>query len=115
MGRIDEASAAARAALPILRRARYSYIEEWLYLFWRRGQFDTAAVLLGACDAERARYGTPHQENERRIIAEARSDLQVRLASGVLANHMATGAALQEGEWLPLVTEALAPTGGNEY
>ena len=108
LGRIDEASATAREALPIMRRARKTYVEEWLYLFWRRGQFETAAVLLGAANAERARYGTPYQENERRLIAEARADLEARLAPDTLASHLAAGAALQEGEWLPLIAEALA-------
>ncbi len=112
MGRVEEATAAAHEALPILRRARYSYIEEWLYLFWRRGQVETAAVLLGASDAERARYGTPHQENERRIVGEARADLEARLTPGALASWMSAGAALEEGEWLPLVTKALANSGG---
>jgi hypothetical protein len=107
MGRIDEASAAAREAIPLMRRARTTYVEAWLYLFWRRGQLDTAALLLGASDAERLRYGTPHQENERRIIAEARADLEARWDPGAFASHLATGAALQEREWLPLVSEAL--------
>jgi predicted ATPase/DNA-binding winged helix-turn-helix (wHTH) protein len=106
-GRIDEATAAAHEAIPILRRARYTYTEEWLYLFWRRGQFDTAAVLLGASDAERLRYGTPHQANERRIIAQARADLEARMDAGVHATCLARGAALQEAQWLPLIAEAL--------
>jgi hypothetical protein len=114
IGRIDEASAAAHEALPIMRRARYSYIEEWLYLFWRRGQLDTAAVLLGASDAERLRYGTPHQENERRIISEARANLEARLNPEALASRLATGAALQEGEWQPLISEALAQARANQ-
>jgi tetratricopeptide (TPR) repeat protein len=113
MGRIDEASTAAREAIPIMRRARYSYIEEWLYLFWRRGQLDTAAVLLGASDAERLRYGTPHQENERRLIAQARAALEARMDSDALASLLTKGAALQEGEWLPLVSHALAQPNGN--
>lgn len=108
MGRVDEASAVAREAIPIMRRARYTYIEEWMYLFWRRGQLDTSALLLGASDAERARFGTPHQENERRLIAEARAALQTELPSEAFANRLAAGAALDEREWLGVVSAALA-------
>jgi hypothetical protein len=79
MGRIDEASAFAREAMPVMRRARSIYIEEWVHLFWRRGQLETAALLLGTRDAKRARSGTPHQENERRLIAEARAALAADL------------------------------------
>ena len=66
MGRIDEASAAAREALPIMRRSQRYGIEEWVYLFWRRGQLDAAALLLGASDAEQVRTDVPLQPNEER-------------------------------------------------
>jgi predicted ATPase len=111
MGRIDEASAVAREAIPILRRARYTYIEEWVYLFWRRGQFDTAARLLGASDAERARFGTPHQANEQRLIDAARAGLAARLPADAFTRALAAGAALDEREWLTVVSEALARAG----
>ena len=94
MDRIDEASAAAREAIPIMRRARYTYIEEWVYLFWCRGQLDTAALLLGGCDAERRHFGTPHQENERRLIAKARAGLEAALSPDALASSLAAGAGL---------------------
>ncbi len=113
MGRIDEASAAAREAIPILRRARYTYIEEWVYFFWRRGQFDTAARLLGASDAERARFGTPHQPNEQRLIDEARAGLAARLPADTLTRGLAAGAALDEHDWLTVISEALAQSGEN--
>jgi hypothetical protein len=113
MGRIDDASAAAREAIPVMRRARYTYIEEWVYLFWRRGQIDTATLLLGASDAERVRFGTPHQENERRLIAEARAALEARQHPDAFASGLAAGAALDEGEWLALISEALAQPFGN--
>jgi predicted ATPase/DNA-binding winged helix-turn-helix (wHTH) protein len=108
MGRLDDALAVAREALPVMRRGRYSYVEEWLYLFWRRGQFEAAAVLLGASDAERLRYGTPHQENERRLVAAARAGLESRGDADAFASRLARGAALREGELLPLIAEALA-------
>jgi predicted ATPase/DNA-binding winged helix-turn-helix (wHTH) protein len=108
MGHIDEASAAAHEAMPIMRRARYTFIEEWVYLFWRRGQIDTAAVLLGGADAERLRFGTPHQENERRLIAQARAEIEAELPADVLASRLASGAALEESQWLTVIATALA-------
>jgi hypothetical protein len=107
MGCIDQATAAAREAIPLMSRARYSYIEEWLYLFWRRGQLNIAAVLLGASDAERLRYGTPHRANERRLIAQARAALEAQIDSHELVSLLAKGDALKEGDWLPLVSHAL--------
>ena len=111
MGRIDEASAAAREAIPIMRRARYTYIEEWVYLFWRRGQLDTAALLLGASDAERLRFGTPYQENERRLIAEARAGLEARLPMNAYSSGLAAGAGLDERQRLTVISDALAQQG----
>jgi hypothetical protein len=109
MGRVEEASALAREAIPVLRRARYTYIEQWVHLFWRRGQLETAALLLGACDAERARFGTPHQENERRLIAEARAALAAELPAAAFASGLAAGALLPDGDRLTVIAEALAP------
>jgi predicted ATPase/DNA-binding winged helix-turn-helix (wHTH) protein len=111
MDRIDEASAAAREAIPIMRRARCTYIEEWVYLFWCRGQLDTAALLLGGCDAERRHFGTPHQENERRLIAKARAGLEAALSPDALTSGLAAGAGLDEGQWLTVISEALAQPG----
>ena len=63
IGRIDEASKVANEALSPMRRAEVYFIEEWVYLFWRRGQIDIAALLLGASDERRrpARTGQPLQ------------------------------------------------------
>jgi predicted ATPase/DNA-binding winged helix-turn-helix (wHTH) protein len=114
MGAIDDASAAARDAIPVLRRARYTYVEEWVYLFWRRGQVDTATLLLGASDAERARFGTPHMVNERRLIAEARTGLEAAQDPGAFASGLAAGAEFPEGELLGIIAKVLAQQSGNE-
>ena len=45
MGRIDEASAVAREALPLMRRTQRYFVEEWVYLFWRRGQVEMCDAL----------------------------------------------------------------------
>jgi predicted ATPase/DNA-binding winged helix-turn-helix (wHTH) protein len=108
MGRIDEASALAREALPLMRHARETFVEEWVYLFWRRGQLDFATRLLGASDAERARVGTPLQANERRLIAEARPALEARLPPDAFARGLAAGAVLDTAGLFALIAEALA-------
>ena len=64
-GRIDEASAVAREALPILRRTKYTYVEEWVYLFWRRGQDDVAR----GCSARRTPNGRASARRTRRMNA----------------------------------------------
>ena len=96
IGRIDEASAAAREALPMMRRARRYFVEEWAYLFWRRGQRESAALLLGASDAKCVRDELPLQANERRLIAAARAALEGAAAGRSRA--LAAGAALGEAD-----------------
>jgi predicted ATPase len=113
MGRIDEASAAASDALPIMRRAQEYYVEEWAYLFWRRGQIDTATILLGASEAQGVRADVPLQHNEKRLIAEVRAALEAQPHPHALAPDLATGAALGEGELLALISEALAKSRAN--
>jgi len=108
MGRIDEASAVACEALPLMQGARWYYLECWAYLFWRRGQIDTATQLLGATDARCARSGATLQPNEQRLIAEVRAALQSQLHPDVFASGLAAGAALSEGEWPVLISAALA-------
>ena len=75
MGLVAEASDVAREALPIMRRTQTYYLDEWVFLFWRRGQFDVAARLLGALDASSRKTGLPTQHNERRLIAKVRAAL----------------------------------------
>jgi hypothetical protein len=91
-----------------MRHAREPFVEEWVYLFWRRGQFDTAARLLGASDAEWARVATPLQENERRLLAEARPGLEALLPPEAFASGLAAGAALDMAGLFALIAEALA-------
>ena len=111
-GHIEDAAAAASEALPIMRRAHALYIEQWVYLFWRRGQIDTAALLLGALDAAQLRTAVPLQVNERRLIAEARPAIEGELNAEALSSSLAAGAALGETELLALISEALAETLG---
>jgi hypothetical protein len=76
-------------------------------MFWRRGQHDTAALLLGASDAKRLRDGPP-QVNEVRLIAELRAALAAELPGDVLERNCAAGAALAEAELPGLLAAALA-------
>ena len=114
MGRIDEASAAARELLPILRRTRRNVLEEWVHLFWRRGQVDIGTLLLGASDAEQARLGTPHQDNEQRLIAQARAGLEAAQDPHSFASGLAAGAVLAERDLLDVVAKALTQSSANE-
>jgi predicted ATPase len=106
-GRIDEASAVAGEALSHMRRAGSFFLEEWTYLFWRRGQVETAVELLGAVDAERVRSGLPMQKNEQRLIAAARPALEAQLPPDAFARHFAAGAALSKAEVVALIARAI--------
>jgi len=108
MNLVDEASKAATEALPIMRRSGNYYLEEWIHLFWRRGQYDTAAVLLGAFEAVPEGIESL-QTNERRLLAQARADLEASMPAEAMAKHVAAGAALRAEELSQLLAEALAP------
>jgi tetratricopeptide (TPR) repeat protein len=108
VGRIDEASTTAREVLPLMRRTQRYFVEEWVYLFWRRGQIDTSALLLGASDAQQMRDGAPLQPNEQRLIAEARAALAAVLLPDAFASGLAAGAALGDAEIHSLISKALA-------
>jgi predicted ATPase/DNA-binding winged helix-turn-helix (wHTH) protein len=111
MGRVAEASVLAREALPIMRRSREWFVEEWAYLFWRRGQLDIAMRLLGMSDAQCARDGVPPQSNEGRLIAEARTALERELSPEAFARGLVAGNALREAEMFGLISSALSQSG----
>jgi predicted ATPase len=66
-----------------------------------------------AVAADQIRAAVPLQVNERRLIAEARAGLEVKLHPNVFASKLAIGAALGEGELFALISEALAQPLGN--
>ena len=118
MDSVAEASDAAREALPIMRRSRNYFLEEWVYLFWRRGQPDIAAQLLGAFDASSRKSGLPPPiaysalilaviTNEQRLVSTARAALEKGLPSDVLAEHLATGVSLDPERLPELLSESL--------
>ena len=108
LGEIEEASSAAREALPMVVRTRAYSLEQWAYLFWRRGQLETAALLLGASDAELAKIQTPRQVNEARIVAAARAGLAASLPTAGFQGLTAAGAALGERDMVAAISEAIA-------
>ncbi len=108
MGRVDDASRAARDALPFMRRSHNYYLEEWIYLFWRRGQLELAALLLGALDAKAARTGMPPQSNERRLIATARKGIEDAMEPETLTQYRSTGASIDADRLSGVLAEALA-------
>ena len=55
-----------------------------------------------------AQSGQPVQRNEERLIAEARAALERALPPDVFTSGLAAGAALNRGELLALITDALA-------
>jgi hypothetical protein len=108
MGRADDASRAARDALPFMRRSHNYYLEEWIYLFWRRGQLEVAALLLGALDARAARTGMPPQSNERRLIVAARKGIEDAVEPETLAQYRSAGASIDADRLSGVLAEALA-------
>jgi predicted ATPase len=109
MNLVDEASSAAAEALPIMRRSGNYYLEEWIHLFWRRGQYDTAAVLLGAFDAVPEGIESL-QTNERRLLAQARAGLAASMPAEVIAKHADAGSAVGSEQLSQLLADALAAT-----
>lgn len=107
MDRIAEASEAAREVLPVMRRSRNYFLEEWMFLFWRRSQSDVAAQLLGAVEASVRATGLPLQPNEQRLVDRARAALAEELPEDVFAAQLATGAAMNPETVHTFLSEAL--------
>ena len=107
MGRVDDAAAVAREALEFMRRTGEYFVEEWAYLFWRRGRLEDAAQLTGASDATQARSGVSPQSNELRLMKQVRAALREQLPADVLAQHLAAGAALGRQELYERISSAL--------
>ena len=115
LGRIEEASALARESLSVMRRTQSYIVDTWVHLFWRRGQLDPAALLLGALDARRARDVAPAQPNEARLVAEARAAIEKSFAPAVLQSRLVAGAALAAKDLDALIGAALeSPPRGDE-
>ena len=108
MDRVEEASTAARESLPVMRRAKQYFLDVFVHLLWRREQFESAALLLGASEAVNADHQAPRQPNERRLIAQARLGLGAALTPDAFARLLTEGAALGEVELHAVVADALS-------
>jgi predicted ATPase/DNA-binding winged helix-turn-helix (wHTH) protein len=108
MGRVTNAVSVAREAWPLMCRTRRYCIEEWLHLFWRTGQVEVAARLLGVSDSRATQADAPLQPNERRLAAEVRGALAAAMPADRFASLVAAGAALVEADIVAAISEALA-------
>jgi predicted ATPase/DNA-binding winged helix-turn-helix (wHTH) protein len=107
IGRLDEAVAIAPEALATMRLTCEYYLEEWVYLFWRRGQIELATRLLGASDALHARNGEPTQPNEARLMRNAREGLVGAQTDEAFLRLAAAGAAFGTAEIRSAIAEGL--------
>jgi len=65
-------------------------------------------MLVGVSEADRRRSKLPLQENELRLMTEARAALEERLHADELSRGLAAGEALSEAELVRLINESLA-------
>jgi predicted ATPase/DNA-binding winged helix-turn-helix (wHTH) protein len=106
-GRIGEAVAAARTALPAMRRMPKFRFEPCAQLLWRLGRPEAAARVLGA-QAARERDGREtRQVNEKRIAQATLASLQTELAPAQLAAEMAVGDRMRHLDVCALLADAL--------
>jgi hypothetical protein len=104
---VDEASDAARDAVPLMRRTGNWFLEEWAHLFWRRGQPEIAATLIGAAEALTVKSASPIQANEKRLIEQARQGVAAALPSEAMERYRAAGAALDDERVPALLSDSL--------
>ncbi|MFI4929153.1 MAG: ATP-binding protein [Burkholderiales bacterium] len=107
-GRLDEATDAAREALPVMRRMPKFRLEGCAYLLWKLGRPQAAARVLGA-RAARERTGRElYQINEDRIARATLEALEARLSPEVLSAEMSLGESLVFSDVCALLVEALS-------
>jgi predicted ATPase/DNA-binding winged helix-turn-helix (wHTH) protein len=107
MGRIDDAAATARAALPVMRRKPKFRFEAYAQLLWRLGRPEAAARVLGALAALHRERREQHQINDDRVARSTIAALESSLAAPRLAAEMAAGEGLGPSDICSLVAEAL--------
>ena len=113
LGEVDEATKTAAEGLSVMRCSRNYFLEEWTYLFWRRGQPDTAALLLGRVESDARSSGSPMQSNELRLVTAVRMGLEQSMPPAELARQRAAGAALGDTDIGELLSKALARSTGS--
>ena len=108
MGNVEGASRAARESLPFMPRAKQYFLDVFVHLLWRRKQYESAVLLLGASEAVIANHQAPRQPNEQRLIDHARPALEAALAPDAFARCFAAGSVLSEAGWHAVVAQALS-------
>ena len=107
-GRIAEAAAAAREALPTMRRMPKFRFAGCAHLLWRLGRHEAAARVLGAHVALQRGGHDQRMINEDRMAHEALADLQSALPPDALSREMTLGESLGAQDVCALLAEALA-------
>lgn len=108
MGNVEGASRAARESLPFMPRAKQYFLDVFVHLLWRRKQYESAVLLLGASEAVVAKHQAPRQPNEQRLIDHARPALEAALTPDAFARCFAAGSVLSEAGWHAVVAQALS-------
>jgi predicted ATPase/DNA-binding winged helix-turn-helix (wHTH) protein len=107
LGRLDEAAAITRECLACSRRAHDLFLEEWIYLCWRRGQLAAATRLIGALDARVEAGHYLVQFNEQRLLDVARPALLAAQDPVTSSAQRAEGATLSREQIYDVVAAAL--------
>ena len=108
MGNVEGATRAARESLPFMPRAKTYFLDVLVHLLWRRKQYESAVLLLGASEAVIAKHQAPRQPNEQRLIDHARPALEAALAPDEFASCFAAGSVLSDAGWHKVVAQALS-------
>jgi predicted ATPase/DNA-binding winged helix-turn-helix (wHTH) protein len=107
VGRVAKATAAARDALPVMRRMPKFRFEGYAQLLWRLARPEAAARVLGALAALHRERREQHQINDDRIARSTLAALTSALPAERLAAEMAAGGRLGASDVCSLVAEAL--------
>jgi predicted ATPase/DNA-binding winged helix-turn-helix (wHTH) protein len=110
IGRIEEAAAAARAALPVMRRMPKFRLEPCAQLLWLLGRPEEAARVLGAQLARERDGRESILVNEKRIAMKTLSSLQIKLKPAQLDAQMALGEQLRYLDVCAMLGDALSQT-----
>jgi hypothetical protein len=107
-GRWQEASGFLIRFLPTMRSLKIYGWDALAHLFWRRGQFEIAAQLLGAAEAKSAEGLSGREGNEIRLVGEVRTALRSRLGAVRFEALLAAGAEAPDEALHNLMVVALA-------
>jgi predicted ATPase/DNA-binding winged helix-turn-helix (wHTH) protein len=113
VGRIEQAAAAARDALEVMRRMPKFRFEGYAQLLWGLGHPEAAARVLGALAALHRERREQHQINDDRIAGATLAALASALPPARLAAEMASGERYGASDICSLVAEALEASPGH--